>query len=95
MKLNLNSKLPSAFYQDNVNAVAVNLLGKIFVKKEGNKILAGRIVETEAYDGVDDEASHSFNGMTNRNRVMFLAGGHLYVYFTYGVHFCCNVVTGP
>jgi DNA-3-methyladenine glycosylase len=95
MNEELKLKLPGAFYLDNVTAVAQNLLGKIFVRKTNGTALAGRIVETEAYDGVNDEASHSFNGMTERNRVMFLEGGYLYVYFTYGVHFCCNVVTGP
>lgn len=95
MNFDPNSKLPSAFYQNHVTDVARKLLGKIFVKKYGNKILAGRIVETEAYDGVNDEASHTFRGKTERNKVMFQQGGYLYVYFTYGVHFCCNVVTGP
>jgi len=95
MNEELKLKLPGAFYLDNVTAVAQNLLGKIFVRKINGAALAGRIVETEAYDGINDEASHSFRGMTERNRVMFLEGGYLYVYFTYGAHFCCNVVTGP
>lgn len=58
----------------------------------GGKILSGKIVEIEAYDGRTDEASHTYNGKTKRNEVMFKQGGHLYVYFTYGIHFCGNVV---
>lgn len=86
--------LTKKFYSRPVLDVARDLLGKILVKKEGNKLLSGRIVEVEAYDGRIDEAAHSFNGMTERNEVMFREGGYFYVYFTYGVHHCCNVVTG-
>lgn len=89
-----NQKLPKEFYKRPVLKVAKDLLGKIIVKQEGRKILAGRIVEVEAYDGRVDEASHSFKGKTKRNEVMFREGGCFYVYFTYGVHHCCNVVTG-
>jgi len=56
--------------------------------------LAGKIVEVEAYDGSVDQAAHTFIGRTKRNEIMFHQGGYLYVYFTYGVHFCANVVTG-
>jgi DNA-3-methyladenine glycosylase len=66
----------------------------VLIKNDGNLIFAGRIVEVEAYDGNIDKASHSFNGKTKRNEVMFNEGGYFYVYFTYGAHFCCNVVTG-
>lgn len=86
--------LSRKFYSRPVLRVARDLLGKIIVKVESNKLLSGRIVEVEAYDGRIDQAAHSFNGMTERNEVMFREGGYFYVYFTYGVHHCCNVVTG-
>jgi DNA-3-methyladenine glycosylase len=86
--------LPRKFYIRPVLTVARDLLGKMLIKKDGNKVLAARIVEVEAYDGKIDEASHSFNGKTKRNEVMFNEGGYFYIYFTYGAHFCCNVVTG-
>lgn len=94
--INLSSlkKLERNFYTRNVLVVAKQLLGKILVKHETGKILAGRIVEVEAYDGAVDQAAHTFNGKTKRNYIMFNEGGLFYVYFTYGNHFCCNVVTG-
>jgi DNA-3-methyladenine glycosylase len=89
-----NNKLPRKFYLQSVLTVAKKLLGKVLVKNTGNGLYAGRIVEVEAYDGLIDEASHAFIGKTKRNEVMFREGGVLYVYFTYGIYFCCNVVTG-
>lgn len=88
------TKLKRKFYNRNVLSVAKDLLGKILVVKTTRSVLSGKIVEVEAYHGDFDEASHAFRGKTNRNKVMFLEGGHLYVYFTYGAHFCANVVAG-
>jgi len=87
-------KLKKSFYRRGVIVVAKELLGKILVKSQGKEILAGKIVEVEAYHGDIDEAAHSYGGVTKRNEIMFEAGGYLYVYFTYGAHHCCNVVTG-
>ncbi|MFZ1517216.1 MAG: DNA-3-methyladenine glycosylase [Ignavibacteriaceae bacterium] len=82
------------FYIRPVLTVAKDLLGKVLIYKSGENVFAARIVEVEAYDEIKDKASHSFNGKTKRNEVMFNEGGYFYVYFTYGAHFCCNVVTG-
>src|SRR3989339_304799 len=88
------NKLPRNFYTRDVITVAKELLGKVLVKKEGRELLSGLIVETEAYDGSVDQAAHTFIGRTKRNEIMFGEGGYFYVYFTYGAHFCCNIVTG-
>lgn len=88
------TKLPRKFYTRDLITVAKELLGKILVKNENGIVTAGKIVEVESYDGDTDEAAHTFTGMTKRNRVMFNEGGYFYVYFTYGAHFCCNIVTG-
>jgi DNA-3-methyladenine glycosylase len=87
-------KLPRSFYLRPTLTIARDLLGKLLVRRIRGALLVGRIVEVEAYSDHDDPASHSFRGETERNRVMFAEGGHLYVYFTYGMHFCANIVTG-
>ncbi len=75
--------------------VARLLLGKLIVRRRGSSILAGRIVETEAYLGLDDPASHSAPGKTARNSVLFGPPGYAYVYFIYGMHYCLNVSCEP
>ncbi|HEY6438269.1 MAG TPA: DNA-3-methyladenine glycosylase, partial [Ignavibacteriaceae bacterium] len=87
-------KLKKSFYRGELLDVARSLLGKTLVKVDGKNILSGKIVEVEAYHGDFDEAAHSYRGKTERTEIMFEAGGYLYVYFTYGAHHCCNVVTG-
>ena len=82
-----------AFLDDDVSAVAPKLLGCLLERHIDRHILRGKIVEVEAYDQ-SDVASHSYSGETPRTKVMFGEYGHLYVYFTYGMHYCCNVVVG-
>lgn len=80
----------------NVSAedAARRLLGCELACEIGERFVRVKIVETEAYDQAD-EASHTFHGRTARNDAMFKSAGHMYVYFTYGMHHCCNVVCGP
>ena len=80
------------FYMNDTKQVAKDLLGKTLIRKIGKQILSGMIIETEAYKGKNDPASHSARKKTDRNKVMFGEVGHAYVYFTYGMHHCFNVV---
>jgi DNA-3-methyladenine glycosylase len=87
--------LPRSFYDRDPRIVGRELLGKLVVRRRGRSIMAGRIVETEAYLGTDDPAAHSAAGLTARNRVLFGPPGRAYVYFIYGNHYCLNVSCLP
>jgi DNA-3-methyladenine glycosylase len=94
--------LPASFYRRETEAVARDLLGRYLVRRlpaaDGStdeERLVLRLVETEAYLGAPDRASHAWAGRrTERNESLYLPGGHAYVYFIYGMHFCLNAVTG-
>jgi DNA-3-methyladenine glycosylase len=87
--------LRRAFFNRDPRAVARELLGKLVVRKEGRKTLAGRVVEVEAYLGAGDLAAHAAAGHTARNAVLWGPPGHAYVYFIYGVHYCLNISCLP
>jgi len=87
--------LERSFYEQEVITVATKLLGKILVHETVDGTTAGRIVETEAYMGPEDEAAHSSGGRrTARNEIMYGSKGRAYVYFIYGLYYCLNVTAG-
>lgn len=86
--------LPRKFFERPVLQVARSLLGCLLVRQRRGTLLVGRILETEAYAGHLDPASHSYRGQTERCKTMFGPRGMSYVYFTYGNHHCCNVTAG-
>lgn len=88
------SELDTSFLDGSASEVAPRLLGCLLECELNGKRVRVKIVETEAYDQTD-AASHSYRGRTQRTDVMFGPSGHLYVYFTYGMHYCCNIVVGP
>ncbi|MET8945557.1 DNA-3-methyladenine glycosylase [Streptomyces sp. NPDC004542] len=87
--------LPRKFFDRPVLEVAPGLLGRVLVRTTPDGPIAVRITEVEAYDGMNDPGSHAYRGRTPRNDVMFGPPGHVYVYFTYGMWFCMNLVCGP
>jgi DNA-3-methyladenine glycosylase len=92
---NLRNALPREFFDRDPREVSRDLLGKVLVRRNGRKLMAGRVVEVEAYLGADDAAAHAAAGKTARNAVLFGPPGFAYIYFIYGNHFCLNVSTLP
>lgn len=89
-----NKKLTRDFYIRDTLAVAKDLLGKYIVRKIGSKKLIGKIIETEAYIGPKDKASHAYRGkVTPRNKAEYLIGGHIYIYLVYGMYWQLNIST--
>jgi DNA-3-methyladenine glycosylase len=87
--------LARSFFDRDPRQVCPEFLGKLIVRREGRKLLAGRVVEVEAYLGADDLAAHAAARRTARNSVLFGPPGHAYVYFIYGVHYCLNISCLP
>jgi DNA-3-methyladenine glycosylase len=85
--------LPRSFYDRSTLDVARDLIGKTLARRSAEKVAAGIIVEAEAYVSAIDPSAHGYGGMTQRTRSMFGPPGHAYVYFSYGMHCCLNVVT--
>lgn len=90
-----SATLPQSFFVHNPETVARALLGKRIVRDLDGQRMAGRIVEVEAYFGLDDPAAHAFAGRTARNAVLFGPPGFAYVYFIYGMYYCLNVSCEP
>lgn len=88
------SNLPQRFYKREVTHVARDLLGMHLVRQVGDQRISGMIIETEAYRGEEDLACHARHGRTPRTEVMYGEAGRAYIYFTYGMHWLLNVVTG-
>jgi len=92
---NLRKALPREFFDRDPREVSRDLLGKVLVRRNSRKLIAGRVVEVEAYLGAEDAAAHAAAGKTARNAVLFGPPGYAYIYFIYGNHFCLNVSTLP
>lgn len=90
-----NDGLSRSFFDRPVLEVAPDLLGRLVVHDTPEGSVTARLTEVEAYDGPNDPGSHAFRGRSKRNGTMFGPPGHVYVYFTYGMHYCMNLVCGP
>ncbi len=94
LNLGLNNRLKRDFFLRDAFLVATQLLGKILIYRKNKALLAGKIVETEAYLGIKDKASHSYRGKkTERTKILYEEGGLLYPYTIYGIYTCCNIVS--
>ena len=89
----MHRRIKRVFFSKSTLEVARGLLGCYLVRRMGNRVIRVRIIETEAYVGPKDKASHASRGSTPRTQVMFGKPGYLYVYLVYGMHYCLNVVT--
>lgn len=89
----MGKKLKRRFFEKPTLKVAKELLGKYLVVKKGGKLASGKIVETEAYIGKKDPASHAYRGVTPRTKLMFGKPGYAYIYLTYGMYYCLNFIT--
>ncbi len=88
------NRLPRNFYTQPTLKIAKQLLGKYLIRKIGHRKLVGKIVETEAYIGPEDKASHAYKGkITKRNKAEYLIGGHIYIYLVYGMYWQLNIST--
>jgi DNA-3-methyladenine glycosylase len=87
----LRNRVAREFFERDPREVSRELLGKLLVRRQRRTLLAGRIVEVEAYLGEGDPAAHAYSGPTPRNAVLFGPAGHAYIYFIYGMHFCANI----
>jgi DNA-3-methyladenine glycosylase len=87
-------KLSARDYRKDAVTMAQSLLGKWLCRKKGTKLVKLRITETEAYYGENDTACHAHKGKTERTKIMYLDGGHAYIYLCYGMHWLFNIVTG-
>jgi DNA-3-methyladenine glycosylase len=90
----MSTQLPRKFFARAPEIVASELIGCVMVVTHPDRKLRATIVETEAYDGANDPASHAYRGPTPRTEIMFGPAGHVYVYRSYGIHWCMNIVTG-
>ena len=88
-------RLPGSFYKRDVLELAPDLLGKKIVRSIDNEIIEHYITEVEAYRGIEDLACHACKGRTNRTEIMYAEGGHIYIYFIYGMYWMFNIVAGP